>query len=993
MKTNLFLRGLKATAVFFLVVVLAASCRENNPELEFTPEEKETQMSSVSDVLYQFTLQYDDENAAGLDDAIEKVRKNEFVKEVVKESDHIKVTYKNGLEIYYPFIMPSAFEGGADDALEAMVDSPLLTRADPYGGYYRGKCKIFNYFSDDPKRAGQTRILEKVARRARFSLRLVSESGPSEDETDMIYGKDKVTIENIEAAIRDSENEVVIIATHGFQNQVVTSEYIQAKSLAGLSQKDLRDFMAQERLVACGEKDAYGNPVYNKAWYVQNYSGRWNADFVYFTGCSIFSPSVCKALNNNPFAYSLIAGWDGKNNIGEALLMALFDSFINGMSFKEFYAKEGSHTDRSYDSNLVFAGKKTDYKPGDETYTVTERTSRLKYPRNFCEKSYVRTNTVQMILEDKLSKEGYFYCDVHDVLNGEKKKRSEFHYQALFDLFDQLLTASDCSVTYWLGQPGVYRVSLHYVFTKNGVEQNILIDEKYILQCNGFGVNGAEETIPTIKVASVVTESADFLYGCQTTVCPEDLTQQGFKVWERDNPSQMMEIQGTPHENNIQVFQTPLNGLKAGTTYQAQAYVKYITGDEFAGNVVEFTVSNGYNPDSSVSVPEAIDLGLPSGLKWASFNLGATKPEEYGNYYAWGETTPKESYGWAVYQFGTENSLTKYCDRSDYGYEGFIDGKTTLDPDDDAAIVNLGGKWRMPTFSELAELKDNCTWEWITLNGVNGSKVTGPNGNSIFIPAAGFSFTGDVGFYAYLWSSSLFERFPSWAHGLSIGDFSYLTGTWGDVRLDLSFEHRERGQSIRPVYDESEDNGMVDLGLSVKWASCNLGATRPELFGSYFAWGETEPKEDYSWDTYLWSYGSENTMTKYCTDSRFGYNGFVDGKTTLDPENDAAHVLLGGKWRMPTKEEQDELRQKCSGEWTSLHGVNGWRFTAPNGNSIFLPASGWGDSGSYWSSSLYGDYQNYAYTLIFKSSSYQEYVDWSQDFRYSGNSIRPVYAE
>lgn len=809
MKNDHLFLFLKAAAVFFLVVVLAASCRENNPELEFTPEEKETQMSSVSDVLYQFTLQYDDENAAGLDDAIEKVRKNEFVKEVVKESDHIKVTYTNGLEIYYPFIMPSAFEGGADDALEAMVDSPLLTRADPYGGYYRGKCKIFNFFSDDPKRAGQTRILEKVARRARFSLRLVSESGPSEDETDMIYGKDKVTIENIEAAIRDSENEVVIIATHGFQNQVVTSEYIQAKSLAGLSQKDLRDFMAQERLVACGEKDAYGNPVYNKAWYVQNYSGRWNADFVYFTGCSIFSPSVCKALNNNPFAYSLIAGWDGKNNIGEALLMALFDSFINGMSFKEFYAKEGSHTDRSYDSNLVFAGKRTDYKPGDETYAVTERSSRLKYPRNFCEKSYLRTNTVQMILEDRLNKEGYFYCDVHDVLNGEKKKRSEFHYQALYDLFDQLLTASDCSVTYWLGQPGVYRVSLHYVFTKNGVEQNILIDEKYILQCNGFGVNGAEETIPTIKVASVVTESAEFLYGCQTTVCPEDLTQQGFKVWEKDNPSKMKEIQGTPHENNIQVFQAPLNGLKAGTKYQAKAFVKYITGDEFTGNVVEFTVSDGSSTNPSVPVPEAIDLGLS--VKWASFNVGASKPEEYGDYYAWGETEPyyssmepltwregKESgYSWASYRWcmGNRESMTKYCTSASYGYNGFTDGKAVLDLEDDAAHVYLGGKWRMPTSEEWSELWEKCSWTWTMVNGVNGCEVTSPNGKSIFLPAAGC-----VGGSVFM---NVCSNGRYWTSSSRIDDMSAFHGDFHSNGVSKkSSSDRVIGHSIRPVCAE-----------------------------------------------------------------------------------------------------------------------------------------------------------------------------------------------
>ena len=103
-----------------------------------------------------------------------------------------------------------------------------------------------------------------------------------------------------------------------------------------------------------------------------------------------------------------------------------------------------------------------------------------------------------------------------------------------------------------------------------------------------------------------------------------------------------------------------------------------------------------------VSEPEAIDLGLPSGLKWASFNLGASKPEEYGDYFAWGETTPKDEYNWDTYAWcmGASNTITKYCTKSNYGYNRFTDGKTVLDQEDDAAHVNLGGNWRMPTDAE-----------------------------------------------------------------------------------------------------------------------------------------------------------------------------------------------------------------------------------------------------------------------------------------------------
>ena len=132
--------------------------------------------------------------------------------------------------------------------------------------------------------------------------------------------------------------------------------------------------------------------------------------------------------------------------------------------------------------------------------------------------------------------------------------------------------------------------------------------------------------------------------------------------------------------------------------------------------------------DTVVNFPEYVDLGLS--VKWATYNLGATKPEEYGNYFAWGETSPKEIYSWETYKWcdGTSNNITKY---------NSIDNLTILQVEDDAAYVDWGENWRIPSRNELAELHTLCTWEWTTKNGVNGHVVTGPNGNSIFIPAGG----------------------------------------------------------------------------------------------------------------------------------------------------------------------------------------------------------------------------------------------------------------
>ncbi len=195
-----------------------------------------------------------------------------------------------------------------------------------------------------------------------------------------------------------------------------------------------------------------------------------------------------------------------------------------------------------------------------------------------------------------------------------------------------------------------------------------------------------------------------------------------------------------------------------------------------------------------------------------------------------------------------------------------------------------------------------------------------------------------------------------------------------------------------------ENNNMVnghecvDLGLSVKWATMNVGATSPEDYGWYFAWGETTAKTTYDWSTYTLCKGSFDTMTKYCTSSSYGT---VDNKTTLELADDAAYKNWGGSWRMPTKAEQYELREKCTWTWITQNGVNGYKVSGPNGNSIFLPAAGYrndssldfaGSHGIFWSS-LSTSTSDYAYGLGFGSDGF----GWGSSYvRYRGRSVRAV---
>ena len=278
---------------------------------------------------------------------------------------------------------------------------------------------------------------------------------------------------------------------------------------------------------------------------------------------------------------------------------------------------------------------------------------------------------------------------------------------------------------------------------------------------------------------------------------------------------------------------------------------------------------------------------------------------------------------------------------------------------------------------------------------------------AVFLPAAGARTSSDAYYvqgYGRYWSDT---------EGSSYGANCF---TFGSDVAGMSSNDRYDGLSVRLVKDiegggatpdtpdtpdtptepeepENTENGheYVDLGLSVKWATCNVGASTPEEYGDYFAWGETEPKSTYNWSTYKWCNGSYDTQTKYCTISSYGT---VDNKTTLDLSDDAARANWGGAWRMPTKAEQDELRNNCTWTWTTQNGVNGYKVTGSNGNSIFLPAAGTRrDSslvntggGDYWSSSLRAGYPDGAYILYF----YTSYANIDSDRRYFGRSARPV---
>ena len=448
--------------------------------------------------------------------------------------------------------------------------------------------------------------------------------------------------------------------------------------------------------------------------------------------------------------------------------------------------------------------------------------------------------------------------------------------------------------------------------------------------------------------------------------------------------------------------------------------------------------------------PHMIDLGLPSGTKWACCNVGAEKPDDYGSSFAWGETRVKDSY--------TEEN---YLDGKGTDYNL---GKDIAGTQYDAATVNWGSPWVMPNLEKMNELVDNCTSEWTTENGVNGRRFTGPNGTSIFFPATGYDGgLWGVGSLGYYWVSTHHESnlvnilyfddgivtigpnlrdygrsvrpvmsdapvYPdlqvsqtqvnidkgssttveitsgSGEYGVTNLNSSIARGTLQGTTITISAlsegnakvvaTDMQTGQKIIieitvtiggdiVAYTSCPDNHhphLIDLGLpsGTKWACCNVGAQMPEDYGGYFAWGETKEKTSYTEENYLDGKGTSYDV----------------GNDIAGTQYDAATANWGSPWVMPNKEQMKELNN-CASEWTTENGVNGRRFTGPNGASIFLPAAGlrWrgglngaGSVGDYWSSTPHESGTDSSWGLYFDSG----YVYTSYGGRHYGQSVRPV---
>ena len=409
-----------------------------------------------------------------------------------------------------------------------------------------------------------------------------------------------------------------------------------------------------------------------------------------------------------------------------------------------------------------------------------------------------------------------------------------------------------------------------------------------------------------------------------------------------------LDISTLKKENSIE-----LNGLVFLTTYYIKAYV-LVDGEYIYTDMITITTEPNY------PVPEYVDLGLS--VKWATWNMGAKRVEDYGGYYSW-----DDQYNNGASAMLGNIALTEY----------------------DMPHTQWKDEWRMPTQKEWNELINSCDWVYkpnYNLSGVNGILVTGPNGNSIFLPVAGNISNSDGSYYdlgktGFYWTSnsnkdkdytpyrivfktSYFDFRET--HHISKSSIRAVYGPIGDNEGDNEGGNEGDNEGGNEGGNEGDNESIVntpeavDLGLSVKWASFNVGATSEGEYGKYFFWGD-----------------KDTTRTDFSPNKNFP----EIGSNIRGTEYDVAHNLYGGSWRMPSMEEIDELLL-CKREWTTINNIEGYRIIGPNGNSIFLPACGQyhnsilkevGVFGYYWTGSLYD--KDYAWCFIFNNEENYNSLD------------------
>lgn len=435
---------------------------------------------------------------------------------------------------------------------------------------------------------------------------------------------------------------------------------------------------------------------------------------------------------------------------------------------------------------------------------------------------------------------------------------------------------------------------------------------------------------------------------------------------------------------------------------------KILTNDITDVKFEFITAANPENPgdsdegDTPVMSFEFVDLGLKSGTLWATTNFGASKPEESGIFFSWGENTEKDNYSEDLYT-------------ADLGSMPDDISATKFDP----AFKLSNQTAAMPNITQIKELVNSCTWNWETVSGVTGFRVTGENGNSIFIPASGFyredtrmndqfdccywsstkygedrAYSLSASYMEFIGNDFLYPVEPVYEgrllrpikyEGLPIAEPDYsMVITAGGMEISI-YNTDIESCSIETEYPScvTDDAQAIDLGLpsGILWADRNIGADNPSDSGYYLSWGEVEPREIYTENSYLY-YNPEN--------KRYDNLGYSIAGTAYD----AATSNWGDHWVMPTIEDVTELIENTSHE--IIENGMAVKLTGTNGNSIVIPIAGLSSNGSVEFAGQFGYYHTATSNQIDQWAAPSLVIDMMGPVTFTGSkwvgqNVRPVW--
>ena len=569
---------------------------------------------------------------------------------------------------------------------------------------------------------------------------------------------------------------------------------------------------------------------------------------------------------------------------------------------------------------------------------------------------------------------------------------------------------------------------------------------------DGYPVRLVSVTLPEVSTVAVdISDNSACVVGNLIDAGNVDIMACGACYSTTSNPT-IDDIAIIAEGTTIGEFTAVLNNLTPNTVYYARAFATNNSGGVSYGEEISFTTfagstwTDGILPGSfSVSETQQVQfsqgnlqyIGSAASPYWKFAEhqwdyLGITTGQDSEN-----ESVDRDLFGWGTsgYNHGANcyqpwsTSTNSYNDynaygyyqynlydqtgQADWGYNPISNGCNeenhwrTLNRQEWNYVFNTRSttsgiryaKAKVFSVNGVILLPDDWSESIYGLNDTNNSGApyssniitdwaTLESAGAVFLPAAGRregTSVSNIGSNGNYWSSSI------------SGSNYAIEAYFYDSHIASGYTYRSNGFSVRLVRNNTPTYSYVDLGLpsGTLWATCNVGAETPEEYGDYFAWGETQPKDYYYWDTYQYCMGSSATMTKYCNKSNYGFNGFTDNLTTLLSEDDAATANWGSDWRTPTQAEWQELHQNTTHTWTTQNGVLGRLFTASNGNSLFLPAAGYrnysslagtGNGGTYWSSSLRTNFPNTAIMYYYNSDN----CDIYGSDRYVGRSVRPV---